>query len=61
MEEDSEGIIGNWFEIIAINYNQKELGVLTKEFETEFFPVENLMEIVTEEMMESISYKVTKM
>lgn len=48
----------NIFEVIAITTDKKEIGVFTKDFEIEFFPIENIREIYPQEMMESISYKV---
>ena len=56
VEEDT-----NIFEVIAITTDKKEIGVFTKDFEIEFFPIENIREIYTQERMDSISYKVTKM
>lgn len=58
MEEDVNGEDTNWFEIIAICKDTKELGVINKDYQPDFFPFENLREIITYEQMESITYKV---
>ena len=52
-EEDT-----NIFELIAINYNDNEIGVFNSDFQIEFFPIENLRGILTHEQMEQMAYKV---
>ena len=58
MEDDVDEEDTNWFEIIAKCEATKELGVMNKDYQADFFLIENLREILTKEMMESISYKV---
>lgn len=58
MENDGEREITNIFEVVAITNNKKEIGVLTKDFEIEFFPIENLRGIATKEQFESMEYKI---
>ena len=58
MEDDIDGEDTNIFELIAINYNDNEIGVFNSDFQIEFFPIENLREILTHEQMEQMAYKV---
>lgn len=48
----------NIFELIAINYDNNEIGVFNSDFQIEFFPIENLRGILTHEQMEQMAYKV---
>lgn len=58
MEDDIDEEDTNIFELIAINYNDNEIGVFNSDFQIEFFPIENLREILTHEQMEQKAYKV---
>lgn len=58
MEDDIDGEDTNIFELIAINYNDNEIGVFNSDFQIEFFPIENLRGILTHEQMEQMAYKV---
>ena len=58
MEDDIDEEDTNIFELIAINYNDNEIGVFNSDFQIEFFPIENLREILTHEQMEQMAYKV---
>ena len=58
MEDDIAEENTNIFELIAINYNDNEIGVFNSDFQIEFFPIENLRGILTHEQMEQMSYKV---
>ena len=58
MEDDIDGEDTNIFELIAINYNDNEIGVFNSDFQIEFFPIENLRGILTHEQMEQMTYKV---
>ena len=58
MEDDIDGEDTNIFELIAINYNDNEIGVFNSDFQIEFFPIENLRGILTREQMEQMAYKV---
>ena len=58
MEDDINGEDTNIFELIAINYNDNEIGVFNSDFQIEFFPIENLRGILTHEQMEQMAYKV---
>lgn len=58
MEDDIDEEDTNIFELIAINYNDNEIGVFNSDFQIEFFPIENLREILTHEQMEQRAYKV---
>ena len=58
MEDDIDGEDTNIFELIAINYNDNEIGVFNSDFQIEFFPIENLRGILTHEQMEQMEYKV---
>ena len=51
MEDDIDGEDTNIFELIAINYNDNEIGVFNSDFQIEFFPIENLRGILTHEQM----------
>lgn len=59
-EDDIDEEDTNIFELIAINYNDNEIGVFNSDFQIEFFPIENLREILTHEQMEQMAYKVGK-
>lgn len=58
MEDDIDEEDTNIFELIAINYNDNEIGVFNSDFQIEFFPIENLRGILTHEQMEQMAYKV---
>lgn len=58
MEDDIDEEDTNIFELIAINYNDNEIGVFNSDFQIEFFPIENLRGVLTHEQMEQIAYKV---
>lgn len=58
MEDDIDEEDTNIFELIAINYNDNEIGVFNSDFQIEFFPIENLRGILTHEQMEQMEYKV---
>ena len=58
MEDDIDGEDTNIFELIAINYNDNEIGVFNSDFQIEFFPIENLRGILTHEQFEQMAYKV---
>lgn len=58
MEDDIDGEDTNIFELIAINYNDNEIGVFNSDFQIEFLPIENLRGILTHEQMEQMAYKV---
>ena len=58
MEGDIDEEDTNIFELIAINYNDNEIGVFNSDFQIEFFPIENLREILTHEQIEQMAYKV---
>lgn len=58
MEDDIAEENTNIFELIAINYNDNEIGVFNSDFQIEFFPIENLRGILTHEQMEQMAYKV---
>ena len=58
IEDDIDGEDTNIFELIAINYNDNEIGVFNSDFQIEFFPIENLRGILTHEQMEQMAYKV---
>lgn len=58
MEDDIDGEDTNIFELIAINYNDNEIGVFNSDFQIEFFPIENLRGILTHEQLEQMAYKV---
>ena len=58
MEDDIDGEDTNIFELIAINYNDNEIGVFNSGFQIKFFPIENLRGRLTHEQMEQIAYKV---
>ena len=58
MEDDIADENTNIFELIAINYNDNEIGVFNSDFQIEFFPIENLRGILTHEQMEQMAYKV---
>ena len=58
MEDDIDEEDTNIFELIAINYNDNEIGVFNSDFQIEFFPIENLRRILTHEQMEQKAYKV---
>lgn len=58
MEDDIDEEDTNIFELIAINYNDNEIGVFNSDFQIEFFPIENLREILTHEQMKQKAYKV---
>ena len=58
MEDDIDKEDTNIFELIAINYNDNEIGVFNSDFQIEFFPIENLRGILTHEQMEQMAYKV---
>lgn len=60
MEDDIDEEDTNIFELIAINYNDNEIGVFNSDFQIEFFPIENLREILTHEQMEQMAYKVVE-
>ena len=57
MEDDIDEEDTNIFELIAINYNDNEIGVFNSDFQIEFFPIENLRGILTHEQMEQMAYK----
>ena len=58
MEDDIDKEDTNIFELIAINYNDNEIGVFNSDFQIEFFPIENLRGILTHEQMEQMVYEV---
>ena len=58
MEDDIDEEDTDIFELIAINYNDNEIGVFNSDFQIEFFPIENLRGILTHEQMEQMVYKV---
>ena len=58
MEDNIDEEDTNIFELIAINYNDNEIGVFNSDFQIEFFPIENLRGILTHEQMEQMAYKV---
>ena len=58
MEDDIDREDTNIFELIAINYNDNEIGVFNSDFQIKFFPIENLRGILTHEQMEQMAYKV---
>ena len=58
MEDDIDEEDTNIFELIAINYNDNEIGVFNSDFQIEFFPIENLRGILTHEQMEQMAYRV---
>ena len=58
MEDDIDGEDTNIFELIAINYNDNEIGVFNSDFQIEFFPIENLRGILTHEQMEQMAYHI---
>lgn len=58
MEDDIDEEDTNIFELIAINYNDNEIGIFNSDFQIEFFPIENLRGILTHEQMEQMAYKV---
>lgn len=58
MEDDIAEENTNIFELIAINYNDNEIGVFNSDFQIEFFPIENLRGILTHEQFEQMAYKV---
>ena len=58
MEDDIDEEDTNIFELIAINYNDNEIGVFNSDFQIEFFPIENLRGVLTHEQMEQMAYKV---
>lgn len=58
MEDDIDEEDTNIFKLIAINYNDNEIGVFNSDFQIEFFPIENLREILTHEQMKQMAYKV---
>lgn len=58
MEDDIDEEDTNIFELIAINYNDNEIGVFNSDFQIEFFPIENLRGVLTHEQMEQMVYKV---
>lgn len=58
MEDDIDEEDTNIFELIAINYNDNEIGVFNSDFQIEFFPIENLRGILTHEQMEQMAYKI---
>ena len=60
IEDDIDGEDTNIFELIAINYNDNEIGVFNSDFQIEFFPIENLRGILTHEQMEQMEYKVVE-
>ena len=51
MEDDIDEEDTNIFELIAINYNDNEIGVFNSDFQIEFFPIENLRGVLTHEQM----------
>ena len=48
----------NIFEVVAINYNDGEIGVFNNNFEFDWASIEQLKSIVTKEQFESMEYKV---
>ena len=58
MEDDIDGEDTNIFELIAINYNDNEIGVFNSDFQIEFFFFYFLRGILTHEQMEQMAYKV---
>lgn len=48
----------NLFEVIAIDEKTNEIGVFGNNLELEFFPIDNLISIVTREQFESMKYEV---
>lgn len=58
MEDDIDKEDTNIFELIAITNDKKEIGVFTKDFEIEFFPIENLRGIVTHEQFSQMEYRI---
>ena len=58
MEDDIDEENTDIFELIAINYNDNEIGVFNSDFQIEFFPIENLRGVLTHEQMEQMEYKV---
>ena len=48
----------NIFEVVAINYNDGEIGVFNNNFEFDWASIEQLKSIVTKEQFESMEYKI---
>lgn len=57
MEDDIDKENTNIFELIAIDYDNNEIGVFNSDFQIEFFPIENLRGILTYQQFEQMSYK----
>lgn len=57
MEDDIDEENTNIFELIAIDYDNNEIGVFNSDFQIEFFPIENLRGILTYQQFEQMSYK----
>lgn len=48
----------NVFEVVAIDYENNEVGIFNNNFNIDFCSIEQIKSIVTKEQFESISYKV---
>jgi hypothetical protein len=57
-EDDIDGEITGYYEVLAYTTDRKEIGVRNKNGETDWYPSENLRGIITWEQIASMEYKV---
>ena len=57
-EDDIDGEITGYYEVLAYTTDRKEIGVRNKDGEIDWYPSENFRGIITYEQIESMEYKV---
>ena len=57
-EDDVDGELTGFYEVLAYTTDRKEIGVRNKDGEIDFYPAENLRGIITYEQIASMEYKI---
>ena len=57
-EDDIDGEITGYYEVLAYTTDRKEIGVRNKDGEIDWYPSENFRGIITHEQIENMEYKV---